>query len=321
MNASNEEIRELFNNARHIAIVSHVRPDGDAIGSMLGLANALKEAGKTVTPVLQDIPDEKYAFITGLNNVSQRLPGEADCLIVVDCSDVERTGKVLKGRQPDLVIDHHKTNLKFGRLNLIEDEAEATAMILSKYMSAWGLKINADTANALLTGIVADTLGFRTANAGADCLRVAAELMDKGADLAMVYHKTLLTRTAAEVRYWGQGLTRLNLQDGILWVSLSLDDRVRAGYSKNDDADLINILSSVAEALVTIIFVEQEDGRVKISWRSVEGLDVSQLAVQFGGGGHAAAAGADVKGSLPEVMQAVLPATHDLVNKSDLRYR
>ena len=204
----------------------------------------------------------------------------------------------MQGQKPDLVIDHHKTNINFGKLNLVEDEAEATALMLAKHIPLWGLSIDAGAASALLTGILADTIGFRTSNVTAEALRVSAELVDLGANLHEIYYQTLVTRSLAEARYWGQGLTKLQYEDGLLWSELTLEDRAKAGYFENDDADLVNTLSSIADVLITVLFVQQSDERVKISWRSVAGLDVSGLAFQFGGGGHAAAAGADVSGSL-----------------------
>jgi phosphoesterase RecJ-like protein len=138
--------------------------------------------------------------------------------------------------------------------------------------------------------------------------------MEKGADLVHVYHQTLSMRSLSEIRYWGQGLTKLELKDGVLSSSLTLDDRIIAGYPENDDADLINTLTVVPEALVSVLFIEQENEGVKVSWRSVKGLDVSGIAARFGGGGHASAAGADIKGELEEIKKLVLDETHHYVN-------
>jgi phosphoesterase RecJ-like protein len=121
-------------------------------------------------------------------------------------------------------------------------------------------------------------------------------------------------RSLSEIRYWGQGLTKLEMNEGVLSSTLTLDDRIIAGYPANDDADLINTLTIVPEALISVLFIEQENGGVKVSWRSVKGLDVSGIAAQFGGGGHASAAGADIKGELQEVKKLVLAETHHYVN-------
>lgn len=310
-------IKEALSEHHHFVVVSHIRPDGDAIGSALGLAEALRLVGKQVTVVLEDGLAAKYVSLPGANAVVKQLPEAFDFLIVVDCSDPQRTGSVLKGIQPNLVIDHHKTNLNFGTLNLVEDEAEATAFMLAQHLPSWGLSIDAGVASALLTGILADTIGFRTSNVTAEALRVSAELMDRGADLHRIYHQTLVTRSLAEARYWGQGLQKLSFEDGLLWSELTLEDRNAAGYFENDDADLVNTLSAIEDVRVTVLFVEQSVDRVKISWRSVAGVDVSELAFQFGGGGHAAAAGADVAGSLTDVRSRVLLATKQFLLKTN----
>ncbi|MGB4595777.1 MAG: bifunctional oligoribonuclease/PAP phosphatase NrnA [Anaerolineaceae bacterium] len=312
-----QQIREAIATNTTFVVVSHIRPDGDAIGSALGLAQALRIAGKQVAVVLEDAVAEKYASLPGSGQVVKQLPNDYDYLIVVDCSDPQRTGSVLKGLQPDLVIDHHKTNLNFGKINLVEDEAEATALMLAKHIQNWGLSIDSGVASAFLTGILADTIGFRTSNVTSEALRVSAELVDQGANLHEIYYQTLVTRSLAEARYWGQGLTKLQYQDGLLWSELTLEDRIRAGYYENDDADLVNTLSAISDVQITVLFVQQSIDRVKISWRSVAGLDVSGLAFQFGGGGHAAAAGADVSGSLEEVRERILSTTRTYLNEKN----
>ncbi|HSN93619.1 MAG TPA: DHH family phosphoesterase [Anaerolineaceae bacterium] len=308
-------IKQLLASANLFTVVSHIRPDGDAIGSLLAIGTALKNAGKTVNFVLQDIPGSRYAYIANYFEIQNSLPIEPGFLIVVDCGDEFRTGQVLKGRVPDLVIDHHKTNSNFGTYNLIEPDAEATALMLAQHIPEWGLEIDAEVAAALMTGIVSDTIGFRTSNVRPICLNVAAQLMQAGADLPFIYQRVLLTRSLEELRYWGQGLSKLGLEDGLLWTSLTLSDRTAAGYLENDDADLVNNMTTVAEMLIAVIFVEQSKDRTKVSWRSREGYDVSVLAREFGGGGHAAAAGADINGELETIIQSVLARTREYMNE------
>jgi len=309
-----QQISALLSQAHSVVVVSHIRPDGDAIGSLLGMGLALLHAGKKVQMVLQDGLPGKYSFLPGSGLVQQAIEAPFDTLIVVDCSDLERTGVILQGQNPpDLVIDHHKTNLAFGSLNYVEPQVVATAAILAEKLPVWGLEVNKEVAACLLTGILGDTIGFRTTNMSPNALRIAADLMEKGADLPTIYQKTLLSRSIAELRYWGQGLINIRYEDGLLWTTLTLDDRIKAAYPENDDADLINLLSSAADFLVVVLFIEQADGRVKVSWRSAEGIDVSQVAFEFGGGGHAAAAGADIDGSLDKVVELVLTKTKKLL--------
>ena len=224
--------------------------------------------------------------------------GEHDTFITVDCADFKRTGKIFENfGQPDINIDHHKTNEKFGKLNLIEAEEVATAAILTNHLREWGYEITRPIADALLTGIITDTLGFRTSNTNPSALRLCATLMETGADMPDLYMKSLVKKSFPAAKYWGAGLSSMEEQNGIVWGTLTVEDRKKAGYSANDDADLINMISAIDGNKVGMIFVEQTDQHVKISWRSLEpGVDVSPIAKHFKGGGHAAAAGADIPG-------------------------
>lgn len=309
-------IKEALAAANSFTVVSHIRPDGDAIGSLLGLGSALKKTGKPVDFVLQDVPGNRYAYLPNFSEIRNVISENPGYLIVVDCGDEFRTGDVLKGLVPDLVIDHHKTNSNFGRLNLIEPENEATALMLAQHLPNWGLDIDQEVATALLTGIISDTIGFRTSNVRPICLNVAAELVKAGANLPFIYQRVLLTRSLEELRYWGQGLSKLRLEDGLLWTSLTLHDRTESGYTENDDADLVNNMTSVAEMLIAVIFVEQSAFKTKVSWRSRNGFDVSVLAREFGGGGHAAAAGADIDGELQQIIEGVLARTREYMNET-----
>ena len=301
-----DTIQQQFAAAKNFVIVGHIRPDGDAVGSMLGLAHALRDSGKNVVCVLQDGVPDKYAFLPGAVEVRTSIPLDYDYLIVVDSSDIMRTGKVLDELpEPDLVIDHHNTHDDFGKLEYVLPEVEATALILVESIPNWGLTITKDAATCLLAGLLSDTIGFRTANTQPAALRAAADLIEKGADFHDVYLKTLSDKTLAEARYWGQGLSKIEQNGAIVWSTLTLNDRIISSYQGNDDADLINILAAIKGPLMTILFVEQEGG-VKISWRSVEGVDVSKLAREFGGGGHKAAAGADVEGNLKSIQENVI---------------
>ncbi len=307
--APDELIRQFFASHQQYVIISHIRPDGDAVGSLLGLGMALQNTGKDVQFVLNDGVPLSFRHLPGHELISRRIKGEFDAAIVVDCSDLNRTGGILGERAPDLNIDHHITNLEFARLNVVHPESEATCGILAEKMEDWGLTITQPVARALLTGLVSDTIGFRTPNVTAHTLRLAAKLMDHGANLSELYNRALIRRSFESVLYWGQCLVRLQRDNRITWGTLTLQDRAVAGYNGNDDADLINILSAIDETDVAVIFVEQRDNKVKVSWRAQPGLDISKIALGFGGGGHPAAAGAEIPGSLDEVKSKVLQAT------------
>ena len=308
-------IRKRLVNAKSIVIASHVRPDGDAIGSLLGLGLALRNAGKAVQMILTDGIPSSFKHLEGSELIVKEPSGEHDTFITVDCADFKRTGKVFENfGQPDINIDHHKTNENFGKLNLIEAEEVATAAILTNYLIEWGYEITKPIAAALLTGIITDTLGFRTSNTNPSALRLCAKLMETGVDMSDLYMRSLVKKSFPAAKYWGTGLSSMEHKNGIVWATLTLEDRKRAGYGGNDDADLINMISAIDGNKVGMIFVQQNDNHVKISWRALEsGVDVSQVAKHFNGGGHAAAAGADIPGALDEVQPLVLKTTREML--------
>jgi phosphoesterase RecJ-like protein len=309
-------IKERLEKSNKIVIASHIRPDGDAIGSLLGLGLALQDAGKSVQMVLVDGVSSSYRHLEGSELIVREPNGEHDTFITVDCADFKRVGKIFENfSQPDINIDHHKTNEKFGKLNLIEAEEVATAAILTNHMPEWGLKITKPIAAALLTGIITDTLGFRTSNTTPESLRQCAILMETGVDMPDLYMRSLVKKSFPAARYWGAGLSSMEQKHGIVWGTLTLEDRKKSGYSGTDDADLINMISAIDGNKVGMIFVEQSDRHVKISWRALEpGIDVSQVAKHFNGGGHAAAAGADIPGALKEIQPVVLKATREMLS-------
>jgi phosphoesterase RecJ-like protein len=296
--------------AQRVLIISHIRPDGDAVGSLIGLGLSLHNLGKDVQMVISDGCPEIFRHLPGSDQVKKKAEGEFDMTLVVDCSDRSRAGDALNGVSlPEVNIDHHPTNTDFARYNLIDVSAVATAEMLGQYLPEFGFPIPKQVADALLFGMITDTLGFRTNNMTPRAMKTAAMLMEAGGDLPGLYKKGLLNRSYAAARYWGAGLTNLERDGRIIWASLSLQDRSAVSYPGRDDADLINFLSTIDAIDVVMMFIEQEKGQVKVSWRAAPTYDVSQVAMQFGGGGHKAAAGASIEGGLKEVQSKVINTT------------
>ncbi len=309
--------RKTIREAQRILIASHIRPDGDAVGSLLGLGLALQDAGKEIQMVLSDEVPKSFHHLQGSNQISRRPDGVFDTIIVVDCSGLDRVGDIFANENftPDINIDHHVSNQNFARINLVEHEATATAEMLSAYLPALGLTLTRPIAEALLTGILTDTIGFRTTNMRSDALRQAAALMDLGCNLPLLYEKALNTHSFEEIRYWGAGLSSIQIEDRLVWATLRREDRHTANYPGLDDADLINILTTIKDADIALIFIEQPQEYIKVSWRARPGFDVAKLAAQFGGGGHKPAAGATIEGELQQVQTEVLAATMAVLNE------
>jgi phosphoesterase RecJ-like protein len=273
------------------------------------------DAGKNVQLVLSDGISRSFRHLPGADLVNRMFKEDCDLHIVLDCSDLLRTGEVLNGRRVDLVIDHHITNEGFAPINLIDPEAVATCAILAEHMPAWNLEIDEKVASALLSGIISDSIGFRTSNTTSKSLRIAADLMDVGANISALYNKALISRPFEAANYWGFGLQKIERQNGLLWTTLTLEERQKARYPGSDDADLTNILSSIEDIDISVLFVEQNADRVKVSWRARPGLNVAEIAAGLGGGGHHAAAGAELQGGLNEVKSRVLQITRDYLDR------
>lgn len=310
-----EQLGTRLESASRLLLISHIRPDGDAVGSLLGLGHVLEAAGKEVNLVLEDGVPKSFHHLAGVDQVYRQAAGVYDLIIVLDSSDVSRIGAVLdEYGQPDVNIDHHPTNTHFGDLNLVETGAVATAEILYELIEKLDLPLNQPAAEALLTGLITDSLGFRTNNTTPKSFRTAAALQEQGADPSYLHWKALLERPLEAVLYWGQGLSKVKMEGSLIWTTLTLEDREKVGYSGRDDADLVNVLSTISGMDVCVIFIEQKDGTTKISWRAREGFDVSEVAMKFGGGGHKPAAGASVKGELEHIVKDVLDETRKILD-------
>ena len=305
---------DRIRSAKRFLLVSHIRPDGDAIGSLLGLGLALEAVGKEVQMVCRDGVPGKFRHLAGSERVKRSAEGEFDIICALDSSDLERVGDVLEGRlPPDLNIDHHSTNLNYAKLNLVDAQAVATTEMLAELLPQFGLPVTRPVAEALLTGLITDTIGFRTSNMRPSALRVAANLMEVGIDLPYLYQLALVNHSYDAMRLWGIGLGNLERNGSMIWSTITLQDRAAIDYPGYDDADLVNLLGTVEGAEIAMIFTEHPDHIVKVSWRSQAGIDVSKIALEFGGGGHPAASGASVQGSLAEVKQKVLDASRQLL--------
>lgn len=309
--------RQLIHEARNVLVVTHIRPDGDAIGSMLGFGLSLEAAGKSVQMVSGDGVPSTFRFLAGSDRIRTQIEdcaGGFDLIAVVDAAEMSRVGTVLDGLpQPMLNVDHHVTNTEFAQVNLIDTNAVASAEMLAILLPEWGLPVPKSTADALLTGLLTDTIGFRTNNMSTRALQTAISLMNYGADLPELYRRALLQRSYSAIQFWGHGLSHLQRDGRIVWATLTMEGRKQAGYSGRDDADLINVLSSIEEMDIALVFVEQPDGSVKVSWRAHNDVDVSVIAQHFGGGGHRAASGATLPGPLAEAQAKVLNGTRDYI--------
>jgi phosphoesterase RecJ-like protein len=304
-----KDARQRIEGAQNILITSHVRPDGDAVCSVLGLGLALHAKGKRVQMVLSDGVPSVYKHLAGSEQIVRKASAPIDLVIAVDSAAQDRTGEALRDfPKVDINIDHHVTNTRYGAINIIDPASVATCAMLTELLPEFGLEFSPAVVDALLTGILTDTMGLHTSNMNPKALRIAADLVEMGADLPSLYERALLRRSFASLRYWGAGLSKIQREGDLIWATLSLEDRATAEYPGNDDAELVNNIAFVEGGKIVVLFIEQSGNQVKVSWRSQGDYDVAQIAAQFGGGGHRAAAGAVVAGNLADVQSQVLTA-------------
>jgi phosphoesterase RecJ-like protein len=311
----------LLRRAQSILAVTHVSPDGDAIGSLMGLTHAMRGLGKTVTPACQDPPHPRFEYLRGVRDIRQSAEGNFDLLVVLDTSDLARLGTIFlpaqHGRLPMVVIDHHITNLNFGTVNVIEPAASSTAEIVLKLLKKMGLPITPDIASALLTGVITDTLGFRTSNTTSNTLAAAMELMQYGASLPEIIRRALVMRSFDSLRLLGAGLSSAKLEGRLAYATLSQKLRRELGVQEErGDGGLVGTLITAYEVDVAAVFVELTSGEIEVGLRAQPGFDVSQVALEFGGGGHAAAAGCTLPGPMRDAVCRVIPRLKRVIRET-----
>ena len=304
--------------AKSILVVSHIAPDGDAVGSLLGLAESLRSMGKDVTAAIDEGTPDSLAFLPGSETIlAEIIGGEFDLMIAVDSSDVERIGKCgaygLAHSRTVINLDHHPTNTRFGDIHLIAPQAVAAAEVVFDFLHHLNCEISETAAWALLTGLITDTRGFRISATSGRTLAIAQALMQKNAPLAHIMARTLNRRGYPEIELWKLALPSVQLDEGLIHAAITQQDMMRAGLEQIYDGGLVNHLVDVDAAKVSVVFHELPDSRVQISFRSKPGYDVAALALRLGGGGHRQASGCTVGGSLEDARRRVLPLAHQVI--------
>ncbi len=309
--------------ATHILCVSHVGPDGDAVGSLLGMGLILRHLHKQPVLALQDRPSNAFAFLPGYGDIvgPHSVGANYDLIICLDASSPDRMGRIYRAADhrhiPLLVIDHHITNTYFGTYHWVEPRCAATCQMLVYLADALDVPLQGDLAQVLLTGVVTDTLGFRTSNTTSRVLEAAMRLLEGGGNLLEVVEQTLRRTSLSMVRLWGDVLPQVQLDEGIIWLTISRAQR-RAVHLREDESDgLANHLITVDGADISATFIEKMSDKgaplVECSFRARQGFNVSDVAFALGGGGHPAAAGCTLPGPLAEIaaqVVATLKASH-----------
>jgi phosphoesterase RecJ-like protein len=316
------EIGRALREHQRFAVLSHVRPDGDALGSQLALALSLEQLGKDVVIWNEDGMLEKYSFMAGADRVTKppAEPQDFDVAIALDTATENRLGTAaaaVRNAKLWVNIDHHPSNPRYGDLVFIDSVAPATGQILFELMCAAEMPIDAAIAENLFVAISTDTGSFQYPNTTARTFEIGAELIRRGADVGRLSQLLYESYPLRRVQLLRDLLGTMRIEGGGKVASFSLSREVAAklGVKPEDNEGLIDHLRAIDGVVVAVFFEELPDGKVRVSMRSKSpAADVCAIAQQFGGGGHTLAAGARVRGSLIEVEQRVVAAVCNVID-------
>lgn len=310
---------EAIRRARAVALACHVMPDGDALGSMLGLFHLCRAVGK---PAVASWPAPfvvapHYTFMPGLDACTKPadFPEAPDVMVTFDCGSIERLAELAgpaRAAGELIVVDHHATNTRFGTINLVDPDAAASAVVVRRLAAALGWPLNRDAALCLYVGLVTDTGRFQYSNTTPEVFEMARELATFDLPIAAMSRHLFEEHRFAYLKLVARCLERAELDADrrfvVTWVTLA--DLEEFGVEPEETEGLIDLVRRTAEAEVSCVLKETPEG-VRVSLRAISEVDVAAIARAFGGGGHRFAAGFTAPGTVAEVLEAIralLPA-------------
>lgn len=322
LHATIKQLGEVLRDHQSFVIMSHVRPDGDAIGSQLGLGFALMAAGKTVRLINEDGLPGNLAFLAGSEKIETppAEPLEVEIAIALDTATKSRLGEnalhAASKAKLWLNIDHHISNPKYGDLNLIDATSPATGQIVYNIITEMGLPLPAESRDAIYVAVSTDTGSFQYPSTTAATYEMAADLIRRGLDVGTLNSNTYDEHPYRRVELMRALLNTLQLSSGGSVASWELHDQTRIdlGLRPEDSEGLIDIIRAIRGVRVAVFFEELPDGKIRISMRSKDRkVNVCEIAMQFGGGGHALAAGIRMAGPLADARAKVLAAIEQAI--------
>ena len=305
-----DKISEEINLAKTIAILTHESPDGDAIGTSLAMFLALKKLGKQVDLIIPEVP-RTYKFLPGVNEIkSESTNINYDLVIALDCADLKRLSdneKIFEEANKTINIDHHGSNKMFGDLNYVDPASPACAQILIVVLNYLNIEITKEIGSCLLTGIITDTGGFQYSGVNAETFEFTAWLLDKGVNVSEIYRKALQVKSMPHFELRKLVIDRLEFLENnkISFTYITEEDELKVGAENGDHEGLVEIGRDIEGVEVSILLHETEKG-YKASLRSNDYVNVSDVCIMFGGGGHPRAAGCLLPYTLEQARQKII---------------
>ena len=322
-----EKIKDAIDRAHSILVIGHIRPDGDCISSVLGLSYALEKLGKDAIPCLEDDVPRVFRGIPAWESIvkPQELRNRRfDLVFIVDSSDIERIGKaneLLEEGVSVVVLDHHKTNKSFGDINWVDSSYASTSQIIYEFLKAIKFNISPKHAQILLTGIVTDTGFFKYSNVTRKALEDTAELVELGGNINDIANMVLENMTLEQLNLYSKFLQTIHIESNgrLGWGYVSGEMFRETDTKEGDAAFFVQTIRSINTVEVAILFIEEDEG-IHVEFRSKKFIDVSEIALHFGGGGHERAAGCTLKDtSLEEARKRVLQYVIEELDKQNAR--
>jgi len=306
-----EGVRDEILKRQRFLITSHARPDGDSIGSQLAMAFALDALGKQVRIVNADPAPEHYQEFPGMDRmeiVAQVAPAEADAVIVMECSDLGRTGVAGLENEFLINIDHHAGNHMYGAINWHDESAAACGEMVFDLIQALGVPLSEPIATHIYLGILTDTGSFHHSNITPRTFDICRQCVEAGVTPAVMARRVFDSNSFGKLKLIGALLDDMELADEGRLAILHLDDEMLAatGSTHNDTEGLINLPLTAREIQAVVFFKVTDTGDVRVSMRSKYDVDVRSVASEFGGGGHKNAAGFTVRGPLKDVRGGIV---------------
>ncbi len=290
-----------------ILILTHRSPDGDTIGSGYALAMALRKLGKNVKVDCTDPFPEKYSYFT---DKLEKLEFDEEFVVSVDVADTKLLGEKLSdyADKIDLCIDHHGSNTKFAKEYYVESSAAAAAQVIAKLIKFMNVEFDKDIANAIYTGITTDTGCFRYTNVTAETHRIAADMIDCGAESGMINRLMFETKSRSRLEIERRVMDSMQFYlDGKCAIAYATIDMMKESGAVDSDMEGVASLPRQIEGVMAgITLREKNNGKFKVSVRTTDELDASAICANFGGGGHKAAAGCMITGTLNEAIEQIV---------------
>ncbi len=314
------ELVQTLRDSRRVLVATHINPDGDALGSALGLTLALRRMGKEVAVVDRDPVPRIYRFLPGAEEVSPEIPeGDFDVLVLVDCGEIERTGYETLPGQRGLVIDHHLTERNFGDLRWVLSTASSTGEMVFNLVKALGVPLDRDVAVCLYVALFTDTGGFRYSSSCPSAYRAAAEMVEAGAEPWEVTEHVYESHSFQRLALLGKALDRMVRHEHVAIIAVTDDMYQATGSTSEDTENFANMARSIEGIEVGIFLRQIGPNAFKASMRSKGRVNVAAVAERFGGGGHHNAAGGILQGTLEEVRATILKAVEDALGNHQSR--